>query len=613
MRPAAPVPHVCRPVRARTRPGRWLERLLAPVLHVAWITAVLGAWASSRLLMPSTPRGYPYPALGDPIDNGVGDLDFMKNLATAIDTDVTSATTTTTNRLLKSLADQAVAIWELEAKVLAQDNGLLDWHGDPFVPYVNRIASRTLDGSGFPILGVYRDVDRDQGFIQLGDVSPLADWKGNILGTASPIITGLGMALSPDKKWLVTANGTTMRSYAVSADGSQVDPTTVGDVQTDTAAALPANVTSGPSTIMFSPDGKAVIVGLQTTPFVVAYPFNTVTGKFSAKYANPAVLPASTVTTVAVTPNSKFVGLANSETAAPFFTVYAIDTVGSTWGAKSAAPAAPPASGTGGGLAFTDAGDGLFVAGTTYLYEYAFNQTTGVIGARVDAPSVPGSGAPLGWLFQKGGKVILPWTTTPFIHGWNFAAGAWSAKWANPAQLPATLLGAGAIADDAGSVFFNSGVDATSGVQCGGWLLNPTSFGARVIPSFRPSTNPSNVIPFPIENRADFLGYVSTTQLHVFGDKAGTLLLSGQATTTTKVLAANVQTVYLLDDFVGGAGVTRQYDVSLDGGATWTNNVATGVQVVLAVPGNQLKIRLTVTRPGTGVAGTIHWFACWAV
>jgi hypothetical protein len=565
--------------------------------------------------MPTTSRGYRYPNLADPIDDGAGNLDFMKNPLDDINTDVgavASSIGTAQNRLLRSLADQAIAIWELEAKALAQDNGLLDWHGDAFVPFANRIASRTLDGNGYPFLGVYRDVDRDQGFIQLGDVSPLADWKGNILGTAGPTIGGSGMALSPDKKWLVLANGTTARTYAVSADGSQVDPTTVGDVQNDTTFALPANVVVGARSVVFTPDGKVVIFALQATPFVVAYAFNTATGKFTSKIANPAVLPASAASHVAVTPNSSYVALSNSETAAPFFTVYALNTTTPAWGAKSAAPAAPPAA-TVYDVAFSDAGDYLFVAGTNFLYAFAFNQGTGAIGARVDAAGVTTNFGGL-QLFQRAGKVIVAMDATPFIQGWNFTAGAWSAKWANPAQLPAgTLQQPGAIADDAGSVFFVNDVDSTGTPSEGGWLLNASSFGARTIPSFRPTTAPSNVVPFPIENRADFLAFVSTTQQHVFGDKAGTTGLSGQATTTTKAMPANVQTVYLLDDFVGGAGVTRQYDVSVDGGTTWTNNVAVGVQVLLAAPGNQLKIRVTMTRPATGVVGTIHWFACWAV
>lgn len=41
--------------------------------------------------MPFTAnRLYPYPNLSDPIDNGVGNLDFMKDLADAIDADMTA-------------------------------------------------------------------------------------------------------------------------------------------------------------------------------------------------------------------------------------------------------------------------------------------------------------------------------------------------------------------------------------------------------------------------------------------------------------------------------------------------------------------------------------------
>lgn len=52
MRPAAPVPHVCRPFRARSLFGRFLERLLAPFLGPVAMIGALAALVATRMHMP---------------------------------------------------------------------------------------------------------------------------------------------------------------------------------------------------------------------------------------------------------------------------------------------------------------------------------------------------------------------------------------------------------------------------------------------------------------------------------------------------------------------------------------------------------------------------------
>lgn len=53
MRPAAPVPHVCRPAPARSRFGRWLERAFAPFLTPLVMLGALAAFVASKAWMPS--------------------------------------------------------------------------------------------------------------------------------------------------------------------------------------------------------------------------------------------------------------------------------------------------------------------------------------------------------------------------------------------------------------------------------------------------------------------------------------------------------------------------------------------------------------------------------
>lgn len=514
--------------------------------------------------------------------------------------------TSMVNSLLHTVADQAVAIWELEGKALAQDNGLLDLHGEAFIPFNNRVASRTLDGAGFPVLGIYRDADRDQGFVALDDYSPLQSYKGQISdNVGGSLLDYYGMALSPDKKWLAGIVGGTIRIHPVNADGS------VSSVWASQLSPASFSAVTGDN-VKFTPDGKALVVLGTASPYVWAFAFNTATGVLGAKYADPATLLDKAGVHLAISPNSGRVAIAGGQAATPFFMVYAIDTTAGTWGAASAAPAAPPPANTY-GVQFTDAGDYLIVSTATTLSAYAFNQATGVIGAKTDAPGVPSLTGMGGNIRQRGGKVIAWGTATPWVHGWTFAAGVWGAKWAAPATPPpSSLSGVWTITDDAGLVVTSGNGEATPTPD--GWILNAASFGAKVLPANPPASwNAATVIPFPVENRGDVVFGSSTAAfaLTLFGDKAGTTLLTGQLVTTTKVLPVAADQVYVLDDATLGAGVTRQYDVSLDGGATWTLNVPVGAYTAMT-PGTQLKIRLTITRPALGVSGTIRWFAAWA-
>jgi hypothetical protein len=248
---------------------------------------------------------------------------------------------------------------------------------------------------------------------------------------------------------------------------------------------------------------------------------------------------------------------------------------------------------------------------TPVLRAYAFNQTTGVIGANVDAGGTLSS---LQYHVQRAGKVIALLSVTPFVRGYTFAAGVWSAQWANPAVLPTGTPNYGGINDDASAVYYSDNSVPNSPQA---YVLNAASFGAKVTPTGVDTSFSlgSGGIPWPFNNRGDVAFYTGapTIAMGLFGDPAGTALLSGQMTTITKTMANNCQSVYIMDSFSkSGSTVTRQYDISLDGGATWNLNVPVGVTTLMPVPGSQLKVRITMARTATGQTGQLFWFNVWA-
>lgn len=513
---------------------------------------------------------------------------------------------------MATMAELGVAIWELEAKSLSQDNGLKSWHGDAFIHGMNRIATRTLDSLGNPRLGIYRDQDRDQGFIGIDDYVPLSSYKGQVSsGLASGLVAGGGMAVSPDKKWLVSVNAATaVRVYPIDSTGI-VSTTAV----LPTPAALSANIQAAAQAIRFSPDGKAIFFALSASPFIEARPFDTATGVVGAKWANPATLPANSVVGLGVTPNSQYVvaGVSGA-VAADAVKAWAINTTTGAFGAIST-PATPFAAASGAsGLALTEAGDYVIASQGSALAAWTFNQTTGAFGAgRIDAAGVAANNLNQGFRYASG-KVVGLASASPYVHGWSFTGGVFGAKWANPATLPAASLsttqGAELTADGLAFLFYDG---ATNGLQAY-TITSAGAFGAKFVPSGTPAmaSAPQGLVSFPLEHNGDLLLInITLGGLFLFGDKAGTGALSGVAETTTKTLPSAADSIYILDDSVLDAGVTRQYDVSLDGGATWTNNVTPGLMT--NVPsGNQLRIRLTMTRNATGKDGYIYWFNCWA-
>ena len=88
---------------------------------------------------------------------------------------------------------------------------------------------------------------------------------------------------------------------------------------------------------------------------------------------------------------------------------------------------------------------------------------------------------------------------------------------------------------------------------------------------------------------------------------------SGSLTLKPKTLSEISNSVFIMDEAVMDAGVSRVYDVSLDGGTTWETVSAIGEVVTLNHSGTQLVIRLRYTRSVSGVGeGKVYWIAVWA-
>lgn len=516
----------------------------------------------------------------------------------------------TVQDLLRSLAEVNVAIWELEAKSLAQDNGLQDWHGDGFVKTMNRIESRTNDANGLPRLGIYRHEDRDQGFIGIDDIDPVEYQEAVAMGYGAQF-----MAIHPSGNWVALSSSSDQVYIFPAVDGI---PTGAASVSNKTGIGSDVNA------LEFSRDGKVLVASINSTPFLKLYPFTVETGALGNAAADPAtLLPSNTTGKLSFTPNDNYFICTTSSS--PYVHAYAIDTDAGTWGAKSANPAALPSS-TVYDHALSPAGDFIYLVGNLApgLAAYAFNQGTGAFGARAGDPGGANTNMRAVVVSPDGTKIIVAGSTAPYLWGYNWNAGAFSAVWA----APGTTLYADGHTGNGMSQTWHLQMDpwhgewiavarsiTTSGTfarpNIVAYKLNANSWGAQTIsPAINVSGWDNNAYMRVVKHKYGSVIFPFNNSVTMAIDRMGTKELTGQAVTTTKVLDTNASQVYILDDPVLDAGVTRQYDVSTDGGGAWQNNVPVG-QVVNVPPGNQLKVRVTMTRAALGQEGRIYWFLAW--
>jgi 6-phosphogluconolactonase (cycloisomerase 2 family) len=176
----------------------------------------------------------------------------------------------------------------------------------------------------------------------------------------------------------------------------------IGEKLTNPSPAIPSTVRN----IAFSSDDKFLAVACYSSPYLIVYNFDPVTGTIGAKLDNPAVLPSSLGLDIAFSSDDKF--LAISHHGSPYITVYNFDPVTGTIGAKLDNPAVLP-PGAAWSVAFSSDDKFLSVGyqGTSpYFIVYNFDPVTGTIGAKLDNPAVSASGYITGMSFSSDDKFL---------------------------------------------------------------------------------------------------------------------------------------------------------------------------------------------------------------
>jgi len=238
---------------------------------------------------------------------------------------------------------------------------------------------------------------------------------------SSPNADGLGVAWHPDQdailfgvgytdpptmraiKWTGTAWGTTY-SQPISEPGDGVFAT------------------------KFSFDGAYAFASDGFSPYIFAYPWTQASG-FGTKKANPATLPTGAVSSIDTQEEEVVLALQTS----PYVSAYPFI---SSWGTKYTNPATLP---TGLGLDVSFSGTGhVAVAHQTspYVAAYPFS---GGFGTKYANPATLPPGNAGGIDFSPDQKNIVVGTggDTPFMQMYGWSSG-WGTKYANPAVLPSS-------------------------------------------------------------------------------------------------------------------------------------------------------------------------------
>jgi hypothetical protein len=249
---------------------------------------------------------------------------------------------------------------------------------------------------------------------------PLSKFQGGILGVGfnplqapnAPTIgtatnTGSGTSVSVAFTAPANVGGSAITSYAVQstpdgigATGSS-SPITVSGLTTGTAYTFRVTALNsyGPSPASAASNSvtpvvpQYIAVAHDTSPFVTAYPWSSITG-FGAKFANPATLPTGTGNGVAFTPAGNAIAVAHSSS--PFVTAYPWS--GSGFGTKFTNPATLP-TGTGRSAAFNSASDAIAVAHGTSPFVSAYPWSGSGFGTKYTNPATLPTGNGFGVAF----------------------------------------------------------------------------------------------------------------------------------------------------------------------------------------------------------------------
>lgn len=517
--------------------------------------------------------------------------------------------TETVSDILRSIAEINASIWSLEADAFGESLEMSNWLGDAFVLGQNEVESRTVDANGYPQVGILRGASRDSGYMGQAEPDPYSVNKGNSGADNAATFGSLnGLALHPSGDWAFLQSGTNLFVHAV-----------VGGVVSNDYVfyAMPTSTVDW----AVSPDGKAILFGVSTatmTDAIEVWSFNEVTGVIGDTKVKMGVssgtAPLDDPSDLEWSPDSNRFAIVHNT--APYIEVFEFNTDTMTFGARNVPSSNAPITNTY-ACCWSDDGAYLFTGGNNSgsvmdLRAFPVNTGTGVVGAGVVANDRPNIDCQE--LDFANGRVLAWVPSAPYVYGWTFAGGVWSAsRWANPAfALVARPQRKTKHVTGSGYVVLNTG---TPGNTTPGWFdISGNAFGANFnyFPDVEAGTYNQPMAHWPISHPDD-VAIRSTSgveAIYVFGDAVGTEELTGQVVFNTRQLDSDVSQVMVLHDADIPVGTTVQHDVSVDGGGLWINDVAIG-EIVNVAPGSQMKLRTTITRAAVTDDVLVYWVAVW--
>jgi hypothetical protein len=174
---------------------------------------------------------------------------------------------------------------------------------------------------------------------------------------------------------------------------------------------------------------EAVIIGINASPYIVAYSWSNTTG-FGSKYSNPSTLPPFAVNYLAINKeNSKIIFIANNTVRfynwsnSSGFGSYS--SPGNILGPVSDLTIAPNSS----AIAVAD-------GASPFIHGYQWSNSTG-LGTKSSNPSTLPTGAGNGCAFSGDSSyVAVAHNVSPFISVYPWSASGFGTKVANPSTLP---------------------------------------------------------------------------------------------------------------------------------------------------------------------------------
>lgn len=171
-----------------------------------------------------------------------------------------------------------------------------------------------------------------------------------------------------------------------------------------------------------TPDGKVVIVGGASTPFLRAIPVSS--GGYGTAFANPSILPSAVIRSIAVNKSGNRIAISQNNTEAAS---YVFDS-STGFGAKQVA--STPLLANGLSMAISPAEDSIIFAtnGGEFLEAYHWSNATG-IGAKYATLSNRPSSAPTALAFSADGtRLLMAVGTNISVRSWDASTGTLSSQ-----------------------------------------------------------------------------------------------------------------------------------------------------------------------------------------